>query len=145
MSANMQTAAAVNRMCWIARPPIANAKALPAAGGCSVLVSTMMKIARPTAVAATSAMERSDPLSQPNRKGSEQISPIPIQTVCPPSILRGCAVSCLGIANTMKALAPSAATITPFASQLAVKVISPTAKNASKLCAMNRSGLRLNF
>jgi len=82
-------------------------KAVPAAGGCSVSIITMMKMESPTASEYT-IMEwieegcGSKAHKEPNRK----------PTRCPPITFLGLAVMLFGIANTMKAVAPIDDTIT---------------------------------
>jgi len=89
------------------KPVIAIPKAVPAAGGCSVSIITIMKIVSPTANAYTIAAYKCEGCGIKEHK-EPQKSP----TRCPPITLLGLAVMLLGIANTIKVVAPIDAIIT---------------------------------
>jgi len=95
-------------------PLTAIPKAVPAAGGCSVFVMTMMKIANPTEKAGINIFKISLDWDESIKKEGwilEQSTPTRIPTMCPPIIPRGCAVEYLGIAKMMKVDAPKDAII----------------------------------
>jgi len=90
---------------WVDVPAKAEAKAVPAAGGCWVSVSTMSKRDRPTAseqanmtcsVEGTGRMLHRAPDTRP--------------IVWPPTTFLGLAAGLSGVANIMKAVAPIEAT-----------------------------------
>ena len=110
------TAATMNTTCSISRAEMANARAFPVAGGCSVSVMVITRIAKPTAAAATRPTDVSVLGRISKQNGMEQRRPIAMHMACPSISLLGCAVSCSAVAKTMNALAPSATTTAPFVS-----------------------------
>jgi len=88
-------------------PMIATPKAVPDAGGCSISAITITKIESPTASEYT--------ITDCKKEGcgiKEHKEPDKRPTRCPPITLLGLAVMLLGIANTIKAVAPIDAIIT---------------------------------
>lgn len=86
---------------------MATPRAVPAAGGCSVSITTIVNIADPTASEYTRIEHiKVDCGNKENRNPKKR------PTSCPPITFLACAVMLSGIANTMKAVAPMDAIIT---------------------------------
>ena len=87
-------------------------RAVPAAGGCSVSVIAIRKMAKPTDRAAAKQNFFTAGLSWGRAaKAGAQIESATSPMICPPTIFLGCAVADFGIAKMIKVLAPRAATI----------------------------------
>jgi len=76
-------------------------KAVPAAGGCSVSVTTIIKIERPTA-REYKVIENRNECEGIRENREPEMRP----TICPPITFLGLAVMLFGIAKTMKDVAP---------------------------------------
>jgi hypothetical protein len=89
--------------------------AVPAAGGCSVLVTTITRIPMPTAKAAIiSRMNLESSEAYPNAgisSNPEKIEPVITATTCPPMTLLGEAATLLGTTKTVKAVDATATTM----------------------------------
>jgi len=109
-------------------PVMATPKAVDAAGGCSVSVTTIVKVERPTASEYANAECRNDCCGI-KAQSDPKVRPIR----CPPITFLGRAVMLFGIAKTMKAVAPMAAITTEF-SIVITKSTKNTVTAARKLC-----------
>ena len=89
------------------KPVIATPKAVAAAGGCSVSIITIMKMESPTASEYAIIEQRKEGWGI-----KAQREPLKRPTKCPPIIFLELAVTFLGIANTINAVAPIAAITT---------------------------------
>ena len=108
-------------------PFIATPKAVPAAGGCSVSITTIIKIEIPT------ASEYAEIEYKKEGCGSKvQREPERRPTMWPPMTFLGLAVTFFGIAKTMKAEAPIDAIMTAC-SMLKNRRTTSTARVARKL------------
>jgi hypothetical protein len=86
---------------------MATPRAVPAAGGCSVSITTIVNIVAPTASEYTRIEYiKVDCGNKENRNPKKR------PTSCPPITFLACAVMLSGMANTIKAVAPIDAIIT---------------------------------
>ena len=102
-------------------PLIAKPNAVAAAGGCSVSITTIIKIANPTAREYESAAYKTAECGIKEHK-----EPMMRPVVCPPITFLGLAVAIPGIAKIIKAVAPIDAMITAFLRLRANRTIKTT-------------------
>ena len=97
------------------QPGIKRPRAVPAAGGCSVFVNTMMKMLTPTdRAAAISRIMRNSSEAVSNAgicKANANIVPTMTATICPPITLRGEAATLFGTTKTVKVVDATATTM----------------------------------
>jgi hypothetical protein len=111
-------------------PVITTPRAVPAAGGCSVSVTTIVRIEAPTAI---------EYIKSENIKAGcgnkENTNPKKRPTRWPPITFLAWAVMLSGIVNTIKAVAPIEAIMTAFCKLRKYRTIN-TDKVARRLCMM---------
>ena len=97
------------------QPGIKSPSAVPAAGGCSVFVNTMMKMLMPTDRAATTSRIMRNSSEADSNAGicnaNASIEPTMTAAICPPITLRGEVATLFGTTKTVKAVDATATTM----------------------------------